>query len=91
MSEDAVSTMKLEHQSHAEFMAEAEAAHQPASQGVQPPMRESGQQQRHASEFDESVLGEAAARSVSTRARVGRSDDKVDPGVAPRRSGAVGT
>lgn len=40
MSKEAVFTMKLEPQLRAEFMAEAEAAHRPASQVLRELMRE---------------------------------------------------
>lgn len=46
MSKEAVFTMKLEPELRAEFMAEAEAAHRPASQVLRELMREFVQRQR---------------------------------------------
>jgi hypothetical protein len=46
MSKQAVFTMKLEPELRAEFMAEAEAAHRPASQVLRELMREFVQRQR---------------------------------------------
>ncbi len=50
MPKEAVFTMKLEPKLRAEFMAEAEAAHRPASQIVRELMREFIQRQREARE-----------------------------------------
>jgi hypothetical protein len=46
MSKEAISTMKLEPDLRAEFIAEAKAAHQPASQVLRELMREFIQRQR---------------------------------------------
>ena len=53
MSKEAVFTMKLEPELRAEFMAEAEAAHRPASQVLRELMREFVQRQREAREYDQ--------------------------------------
>ena len=53
MPKEAVFTMKLEPGLRAEFMAEAEAAHRPASQVLRELMREFVQRQREAREHDE--------------------------------------
>ena len=51
MSKQAVFTMKLEPELRAEFMAEAEAAHRPASQVLRELMREFVQRQRESREY----------------------------------------
>jgi len=53
MSKDAIFTMKLEPELRNQFVAEAEAAHRPASQVVRELMREFVQRQRQAREYDE--------------------------------------
>lgn len=53
MPKEAVFTMKLEPELGAEFIAEVEAAHRPASQVVRELMREYVQRQRQAREYDE--------------------------------------
>lgn len=53
MPKEAVFTMKLEPELRAEFMAEAEASHRPASQILRELMREFVQRQRQAREYDE--------------------------------------
>ena len=53
MSKQAVFTMKLDPELRAEFMAEAEAAHRPASQVLRELMREFIQSQRKSREYDE--------------------------------------
>jgi predicted transcriptional regulator len=52
MSKEAVFTLKLEAELRDEFMAEAEAAHRPASQLVRELMRDFVQRQRAAREHD---------------------------------------
>lgn len=53
MSKEAVFTMKLEPELRAEFMAEAEASHRPASQILRELMREFVQRQRQARQYDQ--------------------------------------
>ena len=53
MSKQAVFTMKLDPELRAEFMAEAEAAHRPASQVLRELMREFIQSQRKSRVFVE--------------------------------------
>lgn len=60
MSKEAVFTMKLEPELCAEFMAEAEAVHRPASQVLRELIREFVQRQREAREYDE-FLGRKVA------------------------------
>ena len=52
MSKEAVFTLKLEPELRAAFMAEAEAAHRPASQVVRELMREFVERQRQAREYE---------------------------------------
>jgi predicted transcriptional regulator len=60
MSKEAVFTMKLEPELRAEFMAEAEAIHRPASQILRELMREFVQRQREAREYDEFLRSKVA-------------------------------
>ena len=53
MSKDAVFTMKLEPELRADFMAETEAAHRPASQVLRELMREFVVRQREARAYDD--------------------------------------
>lgn len=86
MSKQAVFTMKLEPELRAEFMAEAEAAHRPASQVLRELMREFIQRQREASEYDEFLGRKVDAGRVSMRAGVGHSNDEVEATFAARRA-----
>ena len=52
MPKEAVFTLKLEAELRDEFMAEAEAAHQPASQVARELFREYVRRQREAREYD---------------------------------------
>ena len=61
MPKEAVFTMKLEPELRAEFMAEAEAAHRPASQILRELMREFVRRQREAREYDEFLRRKAEA------------------------------
>ncbi len=72
MSKQAVFTMKLEPELRAEFMAEAEAAHRPASQVLRELMREFVQRQRESREYDEFLRRKVEAGRASMRAGLGR-------------------
>lgn len=78
MSKQAVFTMKLEPELRAEFMAEAEAAHRPASQVLRELMREFVQRQRESREYDEFLRRKVEAGRASMRAGLGRSNDEVE-------------
>lgn len=82
MSKQAVFTMKLEPELRAEFMAEAEAAHRPASQVL----REFIQSQRKSREYDEFLRRKVEAGRASMRAGLGRSNDEVEAEFAARRA-----
>jgi predicted transcriptional regulator len=86
MSKEAVFTMKLEPELRAEFMAEAEASHRPASQVLRELMREFVQRQREARAYDEFLRGKVEAGRVSMRTGQGRSNDDVEAEFATRRS-----
>lgn len=86
MSKEAVFTMKLEPELRAEFMAEAEAAHWPASQVLRELMREFVQRQREAREYDEFLSRKVDASRASMLAGVGHANDEVE---APRSSRGV--
>lgn len=86
MPKEAVFTMKLEPELREQFMAEAEAAHRPASQVVRELMREFVQRQRQAREYDEFLHRKVEVARVSMRAGRGRSNDEVEAEFAARRA-----
>lgn len=90
MSKEAVFTMKLEPELRAEFMAEAEAAHRPASQVLRELMREFVQRQREAREYDEFLRSKIEAGRVSMRGGRGRSNDELEAEFAAKRAQVVG-
>ena len=85
MSKEAVFTMKLEPQLRADFVAEAQAAHRPASQVVRDLMREYVQQQRKSREYDEFLARNVEAGRDSMRAGIGKSNEEVEALFAARR------
>lgn len=89
MTKEAVFTMKLEPELRAEFMAEAEAAHRPASQVLRELMREFVQRQREAREYDQFLHRKVEVARSSMRAGRGRSNDEVEADFAARRAGAA--
>ena len=89
MSKEAVFTMKLEPELRAEFMAEAEAAHRPASQVLRELMREFVQRQREAREYDQFLSRKVKVARASMRAGRGRSNDEVEVKFAVRRASAA--
>ena len=86
MAKEAVFTMKLESELRAEFMAEAEAAHRPASQVLRELMHEFVQNQRTAREYDEFLRRKVEVARLSMRAGQGRSNDEVEAEFAARRA-----
>ncbi|NDZ18368.1 antitoxin of toxin-antitoxin stability system [Variovorax sp. WS11] len=86
MSKEAVFTMKLEPELRAEFMAEAEASHRPASQVMRELMRDFIQQQRQQREYDEFLRRKVEDGRVSMRAGRGRSNAEVETTFATRRA-----
>lgn len=89
MSKEAVFTMKLEPELRAEFMAEAEATHRPASQVMRELMRDFIQQQRQKREHDEFLRRKVEEGRVSMRAGRGRSNEEVEAAFAARRARAT--
>lgn len=89
MSKEAVFTMKLEPELRDQFMAEAEAAHRPASQIVRELMREFVQRQRQAREYDAFLQHKVDAARTSMRAGQGRSSEEVEAKFAARRAKAA--
>ncbi|QKE39293.1 antitoxin of toxin-antitoxin stability system [Ferrovum myxofaciens] len=86
MSKEAVFTMKLEPELRAEFMAEAEATHRPASQVLRELMREFVRQQRNAREYEDFLRVKVEAGRISMGAGVGRSNEDVEAEFAARRT-----
>lgn len=86
MSKEAVFTMKLEPELRAEFMAEAEATHRPASQVLRELMREFVRRQRETREYDEFLRCKVEAGRTSMQAGHGRSNDEVEVAFAARRA-----
>jgi hypothetical protein len=89
MSKEAVFTMKLENDLRADFVAEAEASHRPASQVLRELMREFVQRQRDAREYDSFLRGKVEAGRASMRAGRGESNDAVEAKFAARRAYAT--
>lgn len=89
MSKEAVFTMKLEPELRADFMAEAEAAHRPASQVLRELMRDFIKRQREEREYDEFLSRKVDASRVSMRAGVSYSNDEVELMFAARRVGVT--
>lgn len=77
MSKAAIFTMKLEPDLRAEFMAEAESIHRPASQVVRELMRDFVQQQRERREH---------AAFLQRKVDAARSNDAVEADFAARRA-----
>lgn len=86
MSKEAVFTMKLEPELRAEFMAEAEASHRPASQVLRELMREFVQRQRETRAYEEFLRGKVEAGRAAMRSGQGRSNDEVEAEFAARRA-----
>jgi predicted transcriptional regulator len=86
MSKEAVFTMKLEPELRAEFMAEAEASHRPASQILRELMREFVQRQRQSREYEEFLRGKVVTAREQIRAGDHASADEVEARFAARRA-----
>lgn len=92
MSKQAVFTMKLEPELYAEFMAETEEAHRPASQVLRQLMHDFVQRQREAREYreyreyDELLRCKVEAGRASMRAGQGQSNEQVDAEFVARRA-----
>jgi predicted transcriptional regulator len=86
MSKEAVFTMKLEPTLRADFMAEAEAAHRPASQVVRELMREFVERQREKREYGEFLRHKVEVARTSMHAGLGHSNEDVEAEFAARRA-----
>jgi len=86
MSKAAVFTMKLEPELRDQFLAEAEAAHRPASQVVRELMREFVQRQRQAREYDEFLQRKVDLARTSVQAKRSRSNDEIEARFTARRA-----
>jgi hypothetical protein len=85
MQKEAVFTMKLEADLRAEFMAEAQAAHRPASQVLRELMRGFVQQQQQMRAHDGFLTQKVEAARVSVRAGQGRTNDDVEAEFTAKR------
>ena len=85
MSKQAVFTMKLEPELREEFMAEAEAAHRPASQIVRDMMRQYVQTQREAREYEAFLQRKVEIARASVRAGDGLNNEDVEAACAAKR------
>ena len=86
MPKQAVFTMKLEPELRDQFMAEAAAAHRPASQVMRELMRAFVQRQQEAREYDEFLHRKVQLARSSIRAGQGISNDEVEADFAARRA-----
>lgn len=89
MSKEAVFTMKLEPELRAEFMAEAQASHRPASQVLRELMREFVQRQRETREYNQYFSRKVDAGRASMRAGRGRPNEELEAEFAARRAAAA--
>ncbi|MBN6773226.1 antitoxin of toxin-antitoxin stability system [Pseudomonas granadensis] len=85
MSKQAVFTMKLEPELREEFMAEAEAAHRPASQIMRDMMRQYVQTQREAREYEAFLQRKVEIARESMRSGNGLSNEDVEAAFAAKR------
>jgi predicted transcriptional regulator len=82
----AVFTMKLEPDLRAEFMAEAQASHRPASQVVREFMRAFVQEQRTQREHDAFLQRKIEVARASMADGLGRSNEEVEATFAARHA-----
>jgi len=88
MSKDAVFTMKLESALRNDFLAEADAAHRPASQIIRELMRDFIQRQRALRSHEQYVNQKVSAARLSIQAGVGIANEDVEAEFAARRARA---
>lgn len=86
MGKEAVFTMKLEADLRADFMAETNALHRPASQVVRELMREFVERQRMKREHSAFVERKVALARTSMQAGQGFGNDEVEAEFADRRA-----
>jgi predicted transcriptional regulator len=90
MSKEAVFTMKLEPELRAEFMAEAQASHRPASQVLRELMRDFIRAQRQTRDYDAVLRSKVESGRASMKAGRGRSNKEVEAAFASKRARAAG-
>lgn len=86
MGKEAVFTMKLEAELRADFMAETEALHRPASQVVRELMREFVGRQRQKREHSAFLETKVAAARASMHAGQGHDNDAIEAEFSARRA-----
>jgi len=89
MSKQSVFTMKLESELRDQFMAEAEAAHRPASQIVRDMMRQYVQSQQESREYQAFLQRKVDVARGAMHAGQGMTHDEVEAGFAARRAKAA--
>ncbi|MDR9750529.1 antitoxin of toxin-antitoxin stability system [Pseudomonas sp. SZMC_28357] len=89
MSKQAVFTMKLESDLRDQFMAEAEAAHRPASQIVRELMRQYVQTQQESREYEAFLQRKVDISREAVQAGQGLTHDEVETAFALRRTQAA--
>ncbi|BFT60580.1 antitoxin of toxin-antitoxin stability system [Pseudomonas moorei] len=89
MSKQAVFTMKLEADLREQFMAEAEAAHRPASQIVREMMRQFVQTQRESREYEAFLQRKVDVARTSMHSGNGLTNEEVEAAFAARRGKAA--
>lgn len=89
MPKEAVFTMKLEPELRAAFVAEAEAAHRPASQIMRELMRDFIQRQHETREYETFLHSKVEAGRASMHNGKGRDNSEVEAEFAARRAKAV--
>jgi hypothetical protein len=86
MANEVFFTLKIEPELLAEFMAEADLIHRPASQILGDLMREFIQTQREAGNYDEFLKHKVEASRASMLAEIGDSNEDVELLFAKRRA-----
>jgi predicted transcriptional regulator len=86
MANELIFTLKIKPDLLAEFMAEADFMHRPASQILRDLMREYVQRQREARNYDEFLKQKVEAGRASMRAGKGQSNEEVEALFAKRRA-----
>jgi hypothetical protein len=86
MANEVIFTLKIKPDLLAEFVAEADFMHRPASQILRDLMREFIQTQREARNYDEFLKQKVEASRVSIHAEIGHSNEVVEFLFANRRA-----
>ena len=86
MSKESIFTMKIDSDLRAEFMAEAQAAHRPASQILRELMREFVQRQHQTRDYEAFLNAKIEASRTSMQAGTQHSNDDVEAMFVARRA-----